>query len=267
MVPELPQAEQRSWARIVDLAHQDLPLLDLSRFDRAPRPAAADLPNGQTQDMFETERAAIAAAAVPLTWLQPSKQDPDSVPMTEAIAIDSGDAPETELPIGAGRFRGLVLHKLMEEVLTAELDDDLASFAHRARALIAELVVDREDEVGLPEADEIASTAWRTLHLPEIAALRPGLVPEWPIYALLADASEPTALAGRIDAVALEEGRAAVVLDWKSDIAPTEEDMRIHAGQLEDYLRTTGARRGALVYMTLGTVRWVEPGVRTERNP
>ncbi|WP_245277764.1 PD-(D/E)XK nuclease family protein [Mesorhizobium sp. L48C026A00] len=267
VVPELPQAEQRSWARIVDLAHQDLPLLDLSRFDRAPRPAAADLPNGQTQDMFETERAAIAAAAVPLTWLQPSKQDPDSVPMTEAIAIDSGDAPETELPIGAGRFRGLVLHKLMEEVLTAELDDDLASFAHRARALIAELVVDREDEVGLPEADEIASTAWRTLHLPEIAALRPGLVPEWPIYALLADASEPTALAGRIDAVALEEGRAAVVLDWKSDIAPTEEDMRIHAGQLEDYLRTTGARRGALVYMTLGTVRWVEPGVRTERNP
>lgn len=30
-------------------------------------------------------------------------------------------------------------------------------------------------------------------------------------------------------------GRAAVVLDWKSDTAPTEEDMRIHAGQLEDH--------------------------------
>lgn len=27
--------------------------------------------------------------------------------------------------------------------------------------------------------------------------------------------------------------------------------MRIHAGQLEDYLRTTGADRGALVYMTV----------------
>jgi hypothetical protein len=33
--------------------------------------------------------------------------------------------------------------------------------------------------------------------------------------------------------------------------------MRIHAGQLEDCLRTTGVSRGALVYMTLGTVRWV----------
>jgi ATP-dependent exoDNAse (exonuclease V) beta subunit len=261
VVPELPQAEQRSWARIVDLVHHDLPLLDLSRFEQAPRPAAADLPNVQTRDIFETERAAISAAAVPLTWLQPSNQDPDRVPMTETIALDSGDAQETGLPIGAGRVRGLALHKLMEEVLTGELGEDLAKFAGRARELIAELVADREDEAGLPEAEEIASTAWRTLHLPEIAALRPGLVPEWPIYAVLADANEPTALAGRIDAVALDEGRASVVLDWKSDVAPTEEDMRIHAGQLEDYLRTTGASRGALVYMTLGTVRWVEPDV------
>ncbi|RWP48355.1 hypothetical protein, partial [Mesorhizobium sp.] len=90
----------------------------------APRSAAADLPNGRTRDIFETERAAIAAAAVPLTWLRPSNQDPDRVPIIEAIAIDSGDAPETELPIGAGRVRGLVLHKLMEEVLTGELAED-----------------------------------------------------------------------------------------------------------------------------------------------
>jgi len=35
--------------------------------------------------------------------------------------------------------------------------------------------------------------------------------------------------------------------------------MRVHAGQLEDYLRVTGAPRGALVYMTPGIVRWVTP--------
>jgi hypothetical protein len=89
----------------------------------------------------------------------------------------------------------------------------------------------------LPAADEIASTIWRTLQLPEIAALRPRLVPEWPIYALLAGASTPTAVAGRIDAVSLEDGQASVVLDWKSDIAPTDDDVRIH------YLKTTGAPR------------------------
>jgi hypothetical protein len=75
---------------------------------------------------------------------------------------------------------------------------------------------------------------------------------------MLAVQPSPTALAGRIDAVAVENSLASVVLDWKSDIAPTEEDVRIHAGQLQDYLHVTGAPRGALVYMTSGVVRWVE---------
>src|SRR5438445_9334842 len=35
------------------------------------------------------------------------------------------------------------------------------------------------------------STAWRTLQLPDIAALRTRLIPEWPIYKLLADGPAP----------------------------------------------------------------------------
>ena len=38
---------------------------------------------------------------------------------------------------------------------------------------------------------------------------------------------------------------------------PTEQDMRVHARQLSDYLDVIGALRGALVYMTSGAVRWV----------
>jgi ATP-dependent exoDNAse (exonuclease V) beta subunit len=213
-------------------------------------------------DTFEAERAAITAAAVPLRWLRPSDQDPDRVTMTEAIASEPGDAPETGLPIGAGRVRGLLLHKLMEEVLTGELYEDITAFAERARALIGTLAVDNEDGARRPEAEEIAATAWRTLHLPDIVALRPRLVPELPVYALVPDQTRPTALAGRVDAVAIENDRAAVVLDWKSDIAPTEGEIRVHAGQLQDYLHAIGAPRAALVYMTSGEVRWVEPRVR-----
>lgn len=33
--------------------------------------------------------------------------------------------------------------------------------------------------------------------------------------------------------------------------------MRGYASQLGDYLRATGASRGALVYMTIGAVHWV----------
>jgi CRISPR-associated exonuclease Cas4 len=257
IVPELPQAEQRSWARIVDLAHRDLPRLDLSRLTPAARTIDVEPPNAQTPELFETERAAIAAVATPLQWLRPSDRDPDRMPMGEAIAIELSDVPESELPIGAGRVRGLILHKLMEEVLTGELPEEVPAFAARARVLMAELVIDAESGAPLPDSDEIAATMARTLALPEIAALRPSLVPEWPIYAMLAGPPEPTALAGRIDALALQDGQPSIVLDWKSDVAPTEQDMRDHAGQLSEYLRAAGTPRGAIVYMTLGLVRWV----------
>ena len=111
----------------------------------------------------------------------------------------------------------------------------------------------------LPDAREIAATAWRTLQLPEIAALRGRLIPEWPVYDVLKDRPTSAALAGRIDAIAYDGDRADVVVDWKSDVDPSDKDMRVHAGQLADYLRVTGASRGALVYMTPGVIRWVTP--------
>lgn len=258
IVPELPQAEQKSWARILDLRHDALPTLDASRMTPVPAPANADPPNVQTVEVFADERAAIDVASVPLTWIRPSDHDPDRVSAIEAIAPEPSDAPEVDAPVGAGRVRGLLLHKLMEEVLTGELAEEVGLFAWRVRELFTELVLDPADVGALPDADEMAITAWRTLQLPEIAALRSRLVPEWPIYGLVADGGGPKALAGRIDAIAYDGGRAEVVIDWKSDVDPNESDMRFHAAQLGDYLSATGAARGVLVYMSPGFVRWVE---------
>jgi hypothetical protein len=41
------------------------------------------------------------------------------------------------------------------------------------------------------------------------------------------------------------------VVDWKSDINPT------------DYHEDTGAGRGAPVFLTIGEVVWIEPAVRS----
>jgi hypothetical protein len=259
-VPELAQAEQKSWARVVNLGHDALPELDVSRMTPVPTPVSADPPNTQTAEVFAAERAIIEEAAVALTWVRPSDHDPDRLQATEAITLDAGDAPEVDLPVGAGRVRGLLLHKLMEEVLTGELVEEVERFAGRARELLAELVLDPDDDDMLPDADEIAATAWRTLQLPDVAALRGRLIPEWPVYALLEGGSKPAALAGRIDAIAYAGDLAEVVVDWKSDVDPSDADIRLHAGQLEDYLRATGAPRGAVVYMTPGLVRWISVG-------
>jgi CRISPR-associated exonuclease Cas4 len=258
ILPELPGAGQNSWARIVDLAHRDLPKLDVSKLSDVQLPVAAEPPNLQTADIFEEERAAINDAIIALKWLRPSENDADRMPLAEIVAVEASEAGEAEVPVGPGRTRGLILHKLMEEVLTGEIAEDVKSLAARAEALIVELAVDRSGEGPVPSTDEIAATASRTLRLPEIAALRPALVPELPLYAMLHAESGQTALAGRADAIAIEDGRASVVLDWKSDIAPTDEDFRMHARQLQHYLVATGVRRGALIYMTSGRVHWIE---------
>ena len=235
-----------------------MPKLDVSKLSDVQLPVAAEPPNLQTADIFEEERAAINDAIIALTWLRPSDNDADRMPLAEIVAVEASEAAEAEVPVGPGRTRGLILHKLMEEVLTGEIVEDVKSLAARAEALIVELAVDRSGEGPVPSTDEIAATASRTLRLPEIAALRPALVPELPLYAMLHAESGQTALAGRADAIAIEDGRASVVLDWKSDIAPTDEDLRMHARQLQHYLVATGVRRGALVYMTSGRVHWIE---------
>jgi hypothetical protein len=86
------------------------------------------------------------------------------------------------------------------------------------------------------------------------------------MYAMLSGPPEATALAGRIDAISFQDGQPVVVLDWKSDVAPSEQDMRDHTAQLGDYLRATGAPRGAVVYMTNGVIRWVTANT-PRRNP
>lgn len=130
----------------------------------------ADPPNAQTAELFVAERAVIDEAVVPLTWVRPSDHDPDRLEAVGAITLDAGDGPEVDLPVGAGRVRGLLLHKLMEEVPSGELVEEVARFANRARELVAELVFDPDDDEALPDADEIAATTWRTLQLPDIAA-------------------------------------------------------------------------------------------------
>jgi ATP-dependent exoDNAse (exonuclease V) beta subunit len=258
ILPELSGASQNSWARMINLRHGDLPTIDLSRLGpNQPFGVAPDPPNLQSHDLFEAQRAAVNDAVTPLTWLRPSDRDLDRMPIAELVAVDLSDAPEAETPVGPGRVRGLILHKLMEEILTGEVAEEVEQLADRAQILMQELAIDSADAGAMPSKDEIAATASKTMQLPEIAALRPALIPELPIYGMLDGDIHQTALAGRADAIALEDGLASVVLDWKSDIAPTSDDIQAHAAQLRHYMAAISAGRGALVYMTSGTVHWI----------
>jgi hypothetical protein len=101
--------------RIVRAVSGARPELDISHLTPRFVSIATDPPNAQTADLFAAERTAIGAVTQPATWIHPSNQDRARILTAEPIALSVNDGPETMEPVGAGRARGILLHKLMEE--------------------------------------------------------------------------------------------------------------------------------------------------------
>jgi hypothetical protein len=175
----------------------------------------------------------------------------------EPTARTIDDAFEFEQPPGDGRLRGVVLHKLMEEFLTGELDDgDPAMVEGRADTMLRELTgLGGEAPASHPDPAEMARTASRTLQFKDVAAFRAHLVSEVPIWS---GSQDPILTAGRAYTVAVRESVLLAVPDWKSDVSPSREDRSGHIAQLTDYVTSIGAPKGAIVYMSLGEVIWIE---------
>jgi ATP-dependent exoDNAse (exonuclease V) beta subunit len=255
VIPELPSASAQSWSRIVNLAHGSLPQLDLNSLPPETTRTTAEVANTQSVDVFLTEAEAISSASPAINWRRPSEHDPDRALILESTTTSVEESFEFVQPLGAGRLRGVLLHKLMEEFLSGELDEDERAAEQRAVALLDQLSgLNPEGVEALPNPREAALTAMRTLGFPEVAALRPTLQAETAIWA----ASDGAYLAGRADAVSIVGGQVRAVLDWKGDVAPNAQDRAGYRGQLTKYLEATGALRGALVYMSLGQIEWVE---------
>lgn len=255
ILPDVP-GTAAAYVRAVDLAFDTLPELELNGITGvAPRPDRGP-DNLQDRITFDAEAARIAEASRSAIWLRPSDHDADKWDIED----DNDDEVLTPLIgdgiVGAGRVRGLLLHKLLEEILSGDLVEEQSAMEARARYLLPELV--SPDTTGLPDCAEIAITALKTLELPEVAAMRRSLIPEVPIYATIGTPEGHMPMAGRADALSIEDGKIMLAIDWKSDVAPTEGEQRAHAEQLRSYLVATEAPRGALIYASLGLVRWVD---------
>ena len=274
VLPRLDVTPSKSaWIAIVDLSLADLPALDVSQLPADPFVTASDTSNRQSRDDFAAEAIGITERQMHLSWLAPSRNENagGSILLEEDVDIwtGSGDAPLLELAalgnVQGGRERGLILHKLMEEVLTGEVEDGPSALALRADALIRALgkVPVTDPAAGL-SAQELAGCVSRTLAVPEIAALRAELLSEFPVYALQGEHTELVATAGVADALTLtSEGRPDVVIDWKSDVNPDSNTVDHYRAQVRAYLDMTGARHGMIVLMTSATVIHVLPPAQT----
>ena len=170
-------------------------------------------------------------------------------------------SPAPQPPSGADANAGLILHKLIEEVLNGETSETPAALAARADALIRALgrpVADDPAEGLTPR--ELAGCVVRALALPEIAVYRPHLMPEVPVYGAASAGNEEQVTIGIADAIAFDaQGAPQAVIDWKSDVDPSPETLRHYCDQVRAYLAVSGAERGLVVALTSGTVIPVMP--------
>lgn len=271
LLPRLSVPLQRNaWANVVDHSLGVLPSFDVSHFPAEAGVQGSEDQNKQTRDVFAVEAAAIAEGQPHLTWLAPSRDESPtgSLLQREERALWIGrpngepEPADTARIVQGSRECGLILHKLMEEVLNGETSSEVAQLSLRAREHIRALGCQAVDDsaVGISPG-ELADCIVRTLALPEIVALRADLVAELPIYASsVLDAAE-TAMAGIVDAMMLNaNGQPAVVIDWKSDVAPDARRLEHYQGQVRVYLEMTRAERGLIVLMSSGIVIGVTSG-------
>ncbi|MBW7973556.1 UvrD-helicase domain-containing protein [Bradyrhizobium sp. BR 10289] len=254
IIPDFTWSNDASWAKLLDFRLDTIPELNISGLARSEIVAPVSAINLQSAEIFAEEQARLENTPQ-IRWISPSDGDPDVI--AEPLASElSDDGPLGLLTnVEGGRIRGILLHKLMEELITGELEESLATVASRAVELGDQLLSTSSSTARL-DAGELADTAIKTLWLPDLAPFRSQLLAEVPIHSSVSADSDHL-IAGRADAIAKGDDGGTVVFDWKSDVAPKDVDRAAYRQQLGQYLHATGAERGAIVYMTSGQIDWV----------
>jgi exodeoxyribonuclease-5 len=255
-------ASKSSWNALMDFDLDGLPVIEIDRHPPGFEMIDGDPENAQTREVFAKEAALVAAATTKLRWIAPSRdEDPtgplDITPVPQIdLGADAEPAPVAIIAVQGGRERGLIIHKLFEEALTGETKDDVAALVERAADLIQDLGHESEaDPAKGLSAGEMGETVAKTLALPEIAAIRARLLPELPVYGLGEEDGVELATFGIVDALCIgEDGKPELVIDWKSDVAPSPAASDHYRSQVRRYLEVTGIPRGLIVFVTSGDI-------------
>ena len=263
----LPKQSERmagDWLSLLDIHIESLPLFDAGRFKGSIAAVETGSLNGQDIVTWEQEAATIAANQWRITWHQPSRHEElpahveqvDNVFIGTEAMLEAMPEPEEKMLVQGSRERGVIVHKLIEEILTGETAEHLQALQARAAELMSQLGLDdMSDPEDGPNSTEMAETVERTLQLPAIAEIRPRLLPEFQIYARAVENATATLTAGVADAVAVDgTGRIDTVVDWKSDVSPAQGLIELYCDQIRDYLRATSAKRGLLVFLSSGRI-------------
>jgi ATP-dependent exoDNAse (exonuclease V) beta subunit len=249
---------KKSWMERIGLRHDGLDPIDLTALPPGSRQQRDEPPNTQDRATFDAEAALIAARTHRIKRITPHLGEAGEATAAEPLPLPAlaDDTVDALAPPRGSLARGLVLHKLLEEVLTGETAEQRQALQARATELAEQL----DDTPGATNLDvaEAAGAVLRGLALPEIRAVRDRLVPECTVSASVMVADIEHVTLGVADAVARAADCAcSVVVDWKSDVDPTPETVAQYRAQVAAYLAACDAAEGWLVFLTTGRVERV----------
>lgn len=257
-----------SWAFMLDMKLDLQQPLDLSSYVSKVSGKVSPRETAVGADEFEEQHRIVTNAAPRIVWTSPSRHEWSPALATDVTDDDLVDAVPLLDPyvgIAGGAERGIILHKLMEEVLNGEIDDTYEMLLARAAEVSSQYAASVGRVIVDLFPDELARTVRRTLDLPIISSMREMIIPEVVTAAsTLADGIE-TVEYGVIDAAAVgKDGFIKAIFDWKSDIRPSQSATRGYARQVGRYIEMNEVDVGYIVYMTTGeVVEIVNKGARS----
>jgi exodeoxyribonuclease-5 len=252
--------DDAAWINMIDLGLDAIEGVDVTEWPAEVVERSPGGRNGQDAATFAAEAGRVFQAHRQIYRRTPSRHEADAADPADVVPVFSEEGAPAVTPtpnLVGSPARGLVLHKLLEEVLTGELDD--AGMGSRADVLLRELGIESADDPSQgPCGAEIAQTAERVLALDDIAAIRDKLIPEAPVFSSTMGDQGEEIVSGLADAVAVDQtGAIEAVVDWKSDVAAEPKQRAQYREQMRSYLDALGCKAGLLVYATDGTVEHV----------
>jgi exodeoxyribonuclease-5 len=259
------QSRGESWAELLNLKVESLPKVDLTALAAKPRKASPQSTNKETAEAFAAVSASIAERQKPrLEWVTPSKHEL-SAGMSSRLSMDEIMTSKPDLDpyanIVGGAERGNILHKLMEEILTGELNDAPAQIEARSLELIEQVVAKDMRKIKELYPQELTRCVTNTLALESIVAIRPRLIPELSTATRMDVDGKIKITYGIMDAAEVAQrdddpGKADIrlIVDWKSDMRPSPSAINGYIEQVRRYLETKDIAKGLIVFMSTGMI-------------
>lgn len=263
-----PQSEtatfEKSWIGVLRLDQSMLDPLEVEDFEPIEKVLGKELSNVQDEATFEAEHDRILDRRRRVVWQSPSRQEP-TVSVSETLSddeiVDAVPDYDPMVMIKGSAQRGIVLHKLMEEIVTGELSED--GLDDRVVELIEQIESNPEKAAELElNPAELAKCVRNTLKIDAVKMLLGRLVPEVVVGQSVESDHVEMVVYGVADAIAYEDGSNAevdAVVDWKSDVRPNKDTIQHYRDQVRSYMKSVGAKRGLIVLMTSGEVIEVKP--------